>query len=160
MHHHLEDLSAILADCVVGGGGVTFMLPFTNADAQPFWRRVAETAASGRLVVLGAYVDCVLAGRVQLALVPMPNQPHRAEVTKLLVAPGMRRRGIARKLMLALEHEAKVRNRSLITLDTVTGDAAESLYASLGYVKVGVIPGYAMMPAGGLSATTIFYKQL
>lgn len=136
------------------------MLPFTSADARPFWQRVAETAASGSPVVLGAFVDGVLAGTVQLVLVGMPDQPHRGEVAKLLVASTLRRRGVARSLMLALEREARARNRTLLTLDTATGDAAEPLYETLGYVKVGVIPGYAMKPAGGLTATSIFYKQM
>ncbi len=159
IRRHLDDLSDILADCVPDGG-VSFMLPFTNADARPFWRKIAETAASGSLVVLGAFIDGVLAGSVQLVLVAMPNQPHRAEVAKLLVARRMRRKGVARKLMLALEAEARARNRTLITLDTATGEAAEPLYQSLGYVRAGIIPDYAMKAAGGFTATTIFYKNL
>ncbi len=159
IRERLDDLSDILADCVPDGG-VSFMLPFTSTDAQPFWRRVAETAASGSPVVMGAFSEGVLVGSVQLVLIGMPNQPHRAEVAKLLVARRMRRKGVARKLMLALEAEARARNRTLITLDTATGEAAEPLYQSLGYVKAGIIPNYAMKAAGGFTATTIFYKNL
>jgi hypothetical protein len=94
IRRHIASLSAILADCVAAGAGVTFLMPFTAGDARPFWLNVADGAEAGRLVVLGGFVDGALAGSVQLALVALPNQPHRAEVMKLIVSPGMRRRGM------------------------------------------------------------------
>jgi GNAT superfamily N-acetyltransferase len=97
---------------------------------------------------------------VQLLPSRKPNQPHRADLAKMLVLRSARRRGLARLLLQRAEAEALARGRTLLTLDTVTGSAAETLYASLGYVRAGVIPGYALMPDGPPAATTIFYKQL
>ena len=158
----VDRLAAVLHACVHAGASVSFVLPFSHADAKAFWEsKVFPAVQSGLCRVLVARSAGQIVGTVQLDLATPPNQPHRAEVRKLLVHPDARRRGIARALMLALEREARETRRNLLTLDTVTGGAAEPLYLSLGYVKVGVIPRYAVRPdSPELDATTIMYKQL
>ncbi len=158
----LDMLARVLHACVHSGASVSFVLPFSEDDAKAFWRsKVLPAIQSGTCRVLVARSLGQIVGTVQLDLATPPNQPHRAEVRKLLVHPDARRRGIARALMLALEPEARGAHRDLLTLDTVTAGAAERLYLSLGYVKVGVIPRYAVRPdSPELDATTIFYKQL
>ena len=137
----LPALAELLHACVHGGASVNFVLPFPMAEAEAFWReRVQPAVAAGTHTLLVAQADGRIAGSVQLATQTPPNQPHRAEVTKLLVHPAFRRRGIGRALMLALEDTARGRGRSLVTLDTTTGGAAEPLYAGLGYVAAGMIP--------------------
>jgi len=157
----VDGLIDLLLDVVRGGASVSFMWPFERAEAEAFWRRVlASVGTPGGPVVLVAEADGRVAGSVQLHPAWPPNQPQRADVAKLLVHSDFRRRGIARALMLALEQEARRMKRSLLTLDTVTGSAADRLYRSLGYIECGEIPRYAMMPDGSWCGTTIFYKQL
>ncbi|HTS47899.1 MAG TPA: GNAT family N-acetyltransferase [Bryobacteraceae bacterium] len=158
----IDMLGAVLHGCVHAGASVSFVLPFSHDDAKAFWRsKVLPAVQSGLCRVLVARGGGQILGTVQLDLATPPNQPHRAEVRKLLVHPDARRRGIARALMLALEHEAREAHRDLLTLDTVTGGFAEPLYLSLGYIKVGVIPHYAVRPdSPELDATTIMYKEL
>ena len=155
-------LGGVLHACVHGGAGVSFVLPFSQGDADAFWRdRIAPAVQTGTCRVLVARSAGRIFGTVQLDLATPPNQPHRAEVRKLLVHPEARRRGIAKALMLALEEDARKNGRTLLTLDTVTGDPAEGLYLSIGYVKVGVIPRYALRPnAIEWDATTIMYNDL
>jgi ribosomal protein S18 acetylase RimI-like enzyme len=155
-------LAEILHACVHNGASVGFILPFALADAQAYWRdSVLPRVASGQRVVWLASVDDRIAGTVSLDIGTFPNQAHRADVMKLLVHPDMRRRGIARALMLALEARAALEGRTLLTLDTRSGDAAEPLYLDLGYEFAGRIPGYARNPATpDLEATTILYKRL
>lgn len=163
LEREVEAFAALLHDCVQAGAAVNFVLPFSVADATGFWRRKALPGLrDGTRLLLAAWRDGRLAGTVMLDWDTPPNQPHRAEVTKLLVHPDFRRRGLARALMLALEAEAAQRGRGLITLDTRTGDAAEPLYAGLGYRTVGVIPGYSCDPVdpARLDPTTVMYKQL
>ena len=101
-----------------------------------------------------------IVGTVQLDLATPPNQPHRGEIKKLLVHPQARRAGIARALMVAIEDEARAARRSLLTLDTAS-DAAERLYASLGYVRVGVIPRFSIRPdSSEFEGTTVMYKEI
>jgi GNAT superfamily N-acetyltransferase len=159
----LDMLAEVLRATVHGGGSVSFVVPFSIDDAQAFWRdRVAPGVQAGTRRVLVARADSGrIVGTVQLDLGTPPNQPHRADVLKMLVHPDARRQGIARALMLALEEVARTSGRTLLTLDTVTGGTAEGLYRSLGYVTVGVIPGYALPPKGSqLEPTTIMYKVL
>jgi GNAT superfamily N-acetyltransferase len=151
----------LLVDAVRGGASISFMWPFERGEAEAFWRRVlAGIGAPGGPVVLVAMVAGRVAGSVQLHPAWPPNQPQRADVAKLLVHSDFRRRGIARALMLELERHALRLGRTLLTLDTVSGSAADRLYRSLGYVECGTIPRYAMMPNGDWTSTTIFYKQL
>lgn len=155
----IPELAEVLSACVEDGAGVSFMQPFPPAAAATFWAGLAPRVAEGTIVVLAAKHGGRIEGTVQLQLVTIPNQPHRAEVAKLLVHPRARRQGLAEALMLRLEQEARRLGRSLLTLDTA-GEAADRLYRRLGYRDVGVIPGYAYWPDGRLSDTRIFYKWL
>lgn len=159
----LDAFAMLLHDCVHAGASVNFVLPFSVDDAARFWgAKALPGLTAGTRLLLVARADGRLAGTVMLDWDTPPNQPHRAEVTKLLVHPDFRRRGLAKALMLALEREATARGRSLITLDTRTGDKAEPLYASLGYQVAGVIPDYSRDPfdPARLDPTTLMYKQL
>ncbi|MGK5035556.1 N-acetyltransferase family protein [Janthinobacterium sp. LB3P118] len=158
----LPELGALLQDCVHDGASIGFILPFDAAASQAFWTdNVLPAVTRGVRLLLVAEVEGKVAGAVQLDWDTNPNQAHRAEVRKLLVAPAFRRRGIARLLMQALEVRARQLPRSLLTLDTRSSDHAQALYLSLGYVVAGSIPAYAVAPAGDrLDATTIMYKQL
>jgi GNAT superfamily N-acetyltransferase len=160
VRRRIEEFSSILVDCVEGGAGVSFMPPFGKADAAAFWLSVADDCEAGKRIVIAALMDSVAVGTVQIVPVQIPNQPHRAEVAKLLVHRRARRLGIARALMTRAEAEARAVKRSLLTFDTTTGDAAEQLYLSLGYVRAGIIPNYAYMPDGRLIDTSVFYKLI
>jgi ribosomal protein S18 acetylase RimI-like enzyme len=158
---HLGGLAELLVDVVCDGASVNFMLPFGHDDALRFWRSVLDRVETGEIRLLAAFRDGALDGTVQLQLAPQPNQPHRADVAKLLVHTRARRLGIARSLMLALEETARRHGRTLLTLDTLAGTPAERLYRSLGYTVIGQIPGYALLPGGGEPLpTSIIYKQL
>lgn len=158
----LPDLAGILHASVQDGASVGFVLPFGLDEAAAFWTgKVAPALAAGGLVLLAAREGGRIVGTVQLDVATPANQPHRAEVRKLLVHPAQRRRGIARALMAALEPEARARGRSLLTLDTRSGDAAEPLYLSLGWEIAGRIPDYCRDTASDrLDATTVMYKRL
>lgn len=157
----LAALAELLYAAVHGGASVSFVLPFSVEDARSYWSAVLPKIRGGGRLLLVAREDGRILGTVQLDLATPPNQPHRAEVSKLLVHPDARRRGIGRALMLALEEAAVRCGRTLLTLDTRTGDAAEPLYRVLGYTLAGVIPGYARDPREErFDATSIFYKRL
>jgi ribosomal protein S18 acetylase RimI-like enzyme len=162
LERDLDMLAEVLHAVVHDGAGVSFIVPFSPADARAFWvDKVVPGVRSGTRRVVVARVDARIVGTVQLDLATPPNQLHRAEVTKLLVHPGARRQGIARSLMVALEAIARSEGRTLLTLDTWTGGVAEGLYRSLGYVTVGIIPRYArgsITPQ--LEPTTVMYKEL
>ena len=157
----VASLGVLLHDCVHAGASVSFILPFSRSDATAFWRdRVFPTVNAGTCRVLIARRDDHIVGTVQLDLATPQNQPHRGEIKKLLVHPSVRRSGIARALMLAIEDQARDAKRTLLTLDTAS-NAAEQLYASLGYVRVGVIPRFSVRPdAAELEGTTVMYKEL
>jgi len=159
----LADLGGLLHACVQDGASVSFVLPFSTDDANAFWRaKVLPAVAQGGLSLWIAREGGRLAGAVQLDCDTPPNQPHRAEIRKLLVHPDFRRRGIARDLMRAAEAHAIHLGRTLLTLDTRSGDNAEPLYTSLGYATVGQILGFSRDPhdPGKLDATTIMYKRV
>ena len=158
----MDELAGLLTACVEAGASVNFVLPFGDADAAAYWRgKVLPPLAAGLRTLVVALDGGRIAGSVQLSTDPPPNQPHRAEVTKLLVHPAFRRRGIPRALMAELEAAAREKGRSLLTLDTTTGAAAEPLYAALGFVAAGVIPGYSLDVTGTrLDPTTVMYKTL
>lgn len=159
---HLDGLTDLLHACVHGGASINFVLPFSRDDSAAFWRqKVLPALSAGTRTLLIAHERNRVAGSVQLDCDTPPNQPHRAEITKLMVHPDDRRRGIARALMAQIETVAKRRGRRLITLDTRTGDAAEPLYQSLGYHIAGIIPDYCRDPfSDRLDATTIMHKSL
>jgi GNAT superfamily N-acetyltransferase len=158
----LDALADVLHAVVHGGAGVSFIVPFSVADARAFWvDKVLPGVCAGTRHMLVARRDGRIVGTVQIDCATPPNQPHRAEVLKMLVHPSARRHGIARALMVALEAIAASHGRTLLTLDTWTGSAAEQLYRSLGYVTVGVIPRYArgsLTPQ--LEPATFMYKEL
>jgi len=154
-------LGIVLHAVVHNGSSVSFILPFSHDDADSFWRdKVLPAVEAETCCVLVARHEARIIGTVQLDFATPPNQPHRAEVKKLLVHPDFRRAGVARALMLAIEDQARVAGRTLLTLDTAS-DPAEQLYSSLGYVRVGVIPRYSRRPdSPELEGTTMMYKEL
>jgi GNAT superfamily N-acetyltransferase len=154
-------LGDVLHDCVHAGADVSFILPFSRDDATAFWRdKVLPAVDAGTCRVLVARRDGRVVGTVQIDLATPPNQPHRAEVKKLLVHPDARRSGIARALMIGIEQQAREARRTLLTLDTAS-NFAEQLYLSLGYVRVGRIPRYSRRPdSPELEGTTVMYKEL
>ena len=154
----LDSLARVLVDCVEGGASIGFMWPFSQADARAFFEGVAAEVERGNRLLLAAFDGDELVGTVQVILTLPPNQPHRGEITKLLVHRSVRRRGVAQQLMERAEDEARREGKTLLVLDAVTGDDAERLYARLGWTKVGVIPGYALYPDGRACATTYFWK--
>ena len=156
----LDALAEVLWDCVDGGAAITFLAPFSFEEARDYWRSVAATMAGGRRTVLAARIKGEIVGSVQLELATQPNQQHRAEVMRLIVHRRARRRGVARALMLAIEVAARAAGRTLLTLDTRTGDAAEPLYRGLGYRLAGVIPRYALSSDGTFHAASLMYKDL
>lgn len=157
----IDELSDILETCVNDGASVSFMLPFTSEKSRPFWMSVAQSVDRGERIVLGAQdVQGVLVGTVQLIIDQPENQPHRADVAKLLVHTSARRGGVARELMNGLERCAHQQGKTLLVLDTATGSSAELFYHNCGWQKVGMIPDYAKMPDGTLTGTTLFYKTL
>jgi GNAT superfamily N-acetyltransferase len=151
-------LAEVLLDCVAGGASVSFMADLTREDAETFWRRLAQ--AEDDRAILVAEDDEGLFGVVQVVPAGVPNQPHRADVAKMLVHRRGRRRGVGEALMRAAEAEARVLGKTVLVLDTVTGEAGERLYERCGWTRVGVIPDYALMPDGRLCSTTYFYKVL
>ena len=157
---HVDGLAAVLADCVAGGASVSYMAPFSHEDACGAFDAWAVEAERGDRLILAAFADGDLVGTVQVILALPPNQPHRADIAKLLVHRSARRRGIAQQLMEQAEAEARKEGRTLLVLDAVTDGDAARLYARLGWNTVGVIPGYALYPDGRPCDTTYFYKAL
>lgn len=154
------ELAEVLIDCVNAGASVGFMAPLSVERARAFWARVAEDAALGRRAVLVASDSAGICGTVQLALDTPDNQPHRADLCKMLVQRRARRRGVGSALMTAAEALALELGRTLLVLDAVTDGDAARLYARLGWVRVGDIPNYALMPDGSPCGTTYFYRDL
>lgn len=157
---HLSALAEVLHDCVEGGASVSFMAPFSHRDAESFFEKVIEGVERDERILLAAFIDSELVGTVQIVTATPPNQPHRADVAKLLVRRSARCHGVGKRLMLQVEVESRLANKTLLVLDTVTGDPAERLYTRLEWTRVGVIPNYALYPDGRPCATTVFYKQL
>lgn len=156
----IDGLTDVLIDCVEGGASVSFMHPLTRDRAAAFWRRVADGVAAGTRAVLIAEDDAGICGTVQLAFDLPENQPHRADVAKMLVHRRVRRRGLGAALMRAAEAAARDAGKTLLVLDAVTGGDAARLYERLGWVRVGDIPDYALYPTGGLCGTTVYYRRL
>jgi ribosomal protein S18 acetylase RimI-like enzyme len=172
---HTPELCEILIDAIDSGASVSFLGPLSQEGADSFWTCVAEGIANGERILFAAFEDGTspatpergrnltpeLVGTAQLVLDTPPNQPHRADIAKVLVHSRARNRGVGRRLMDAVENDARARGKTLLTLDALSGSAAERLYIRCGYVRVGEIPDYAQLPRGGkTAATTIFYKQL
>jgi GNAT superfamily N-acetyltransferase len=155
----LQALADVLIDCVDGGASVSFMLPMTRAKALAFWREVAAGVARGERALMVAEDAQGIAGTVQVILAQPENQPHRADVAKMLVHRRARRQGAGAALMRAAEREALAEGKTLLVLDTAD-DTAARLYARLGWQAAGTIPRYALLPGGGECATTYFYRLL
>lgn len=153
-------LAALIVETVAHGGSVSFMHPFPMEDARAFWRSALRAAEQGHRIVLGAFLDGTPAGTLTLLLECPPNQPHRAELAKMMTAVAHRGKGIARALALEAEKLAKQHGKSLINLDTAEDEGAAGLYEKLGYTRAGLIPGYALKPHGGLTGTILYYKRI
>ncbi|QHE93540.1 GNAT family N-acetyltransferase [Pandoraea fibrosis] len=167
----VEALTDVLIDCVEGGASVSFMLPLTRERAAAFWRKVADSVARGERALLVARRrasgvsdeeanDGDIVGTVQLVLDLPENQPHRADVAKMLVQRSARRQGVAQRLMAAIDDVARDEGRHVLVLDTVTGGDAERLYQRSGWQRAGDVPKFALMPDGAFCATTFYYKHL
>jgi GNAT superfamily N-acetyltransferase len=155
----IRGLAELLIDCVDGGASVSFMHPLALDKAEAFWRRIADGVARGERALFVAEDPLGIDGTVQLILDQPENQPHRADLSKMLVHRRARRRGLGAALLRSAEQVARDCGKSLLVLDTASGDA-ERLYARLGWQRCGVIPGYALWPRGGPCDTTVFYRTL
>ena len=155
----VHELADVLADCVEGGASVSFMLPYSRGDAEKYFEKVIASVARGETVLVAAKLDGRTVGAVQLGLDMPPNQPHRGDIRKLLVHRAARKHGLGAALMERAEAEAKARGRTLLVLDTA-GNEAERLYVRTGWQRVGVVPDYAMWPAGGFCDTVFFWKKI
>jgi hypothetical protein len=153
-------LSEILVETVANGGSVSFMHPLKPEAAETFWRDSLASADRGERIVLGAFDGENLIGTVTLLLDLPPNQPHRAEIAKMMTRVSHRRRGVATALMRDAERLAIERGRWLLVLDTAVDDGASGLYEGLGFKLTGIIPDYALKPRGGLTGTMIYWKRL
>ncbi|MCK0209372.1 GNAT family N-acetyltransferase [Starkeya koreensis] len=156
----VEALAALLVETVAAGGSVTFMHPLAPDRARAFWRAALEGAARGERIVLGGFLDGVLAGTVTLQLAMPENQPHRAEIAKMMTAVAWRGRGIATALLKKAERLALAHRRTLLVLDTAQDGGAGPLYEACGFLPAGRIPGYAFKPQGGLTDTLLYWKPL
>ncbi len=156
----IDQLAAVLIDCVDGGASVSFMHPLTRDRAVAFWRRVAQGVAAGERALLVAEDAHGVCGTVQLSFDLPENQPHRADVSKMLVHRRVRRQGLGAALMRAAEDTARDCGKTLLVLDAVTGGDAARLYERLGWTRVGDIPDYALFPQGGFCSTTVYYRNL
>jgi ribosomal protein S18 acetylase RimI-like enzyme len=153
-------LTEMLIEAVASGGSVSFMHPLAPEQANAFWTASLAAVSRGERIVLGAFDAEKLIGTVTLLLDLPPNQPHRAEIVKMMTRTSHRRRGVARALMLAAESLAIARGRTLLVLDTATEDGAAGLYEGLGFTLSGIIPDYALKPYGGLVGTMIYWKRI
>jgi GNAT superfamily N-acetyltransferase len=156
----LGALAEVLLDSVRGGASVGYMADISRADAEAFWRETIHAVAAGKTLLFAAFDGETLIGTVLFSPCFKPNQPHRADVSKLLVLSRARRAGVATALMQALEERALALGRTLLTLDTATDSGAEDFYRRRGYQRAGIIPGYTLMPDGSMNGTSVYYKQL
>ncbi|WP_119672915.1 GNAT family N-acetyltransferase [Deinococcus sp. RM] len=156
----LDALSDLLIATVAAGGSVSFMHPLAPTQARAFWAGSLAAAARGERVVLGAWQGARLLSTVTLILDCPPNQPHRAEIAKMMTAPDARGRGLALTLLREAEALARTHGRTLLVLDTASEGGASGLYERAGYVFAGEIPDYALKPHGGLTGTRLYYRRL
>ncbi|HEY1940952.1 MAG TPA: GNAT family N-acetyltransferase [Roseiarcus sp.] len=153
-------LAEILIETVAAGGSVSFMHPLDRETAAGFWRNALAAAERGERIVLGAFESGVLVGTVSLLVDCPPNQPHRAEIAKMMTRVTSRGRGVATALMRTAERLAMEQGRTLLTLDTAADEGASGFYEKLGFTHAGTIPDYALKPHGGLTGTMIYWKRL
>ncbi len=152
------ELAEVLVDCVEGGASVSFMLPFSRADGEAYFLKIADGAEAGERILLAAFAGSRIAGTVQIVLALPPNQPHRAEIAKLLVHRSMRGAGVGKSLMEEAERQATAAGKTLLVLDTASAEA-QRLYERLNWIKAGVIPDFALFPDGRWTDTTIYWKK-
>jgi GNAT superfamily N-acetyltransferase len=157
---HIAQLADVLTDCVEGGASVGFMLPLPRDRATAFWRRVADGVRAGERILMVAEDTTGICGTVQLMVSLPDNQPHRADLMKMLVHRRARRSGLGAALIRAAEAEAKAAGKTVLVLDAVTRGDAARLYERLGWIRVGDIPNYALMPDGPFCSTTYYYRDL
>ena len=153
-------LVEMLIETVANGGSVSFMHPLSQEAAEAFWFNSLSAADRGERIILGAFDGVTLIGTVTLLLDLPPNQPHRAEIAKMMTRPSHRGRGIASALMRRAEELARQHGRTLLVLDTAADEGASGLYERLGFTFAGEIPDYALKPHGGLTATRIYWKKI
>jgi GNAT superfamily N-acetyltransferase len=159
VHDHVDGLAEVLFDCVAGGASVSYMEPFGLDDARAAFAEFADDVVAGGRILLAALLDGRVVGTVQVVYARPPNQPHRADIAKLLVHRAARGRGVGRLLMARAEEEALAEGRWLLVLDTAS-PAADRIYRSLGWIELGVVPDFALLPGGGFCDTTFFWKRL
>jgi GNAT superfamily N-acetyltransferase len=157
---HKSALGRVLIDCVEGGASVSFMSGISEQEAEQFFENVADSIEKNERILIAAFLDETLVGTVQVVTAMPQNQPHRAEISKLLVERSARGRGIGSALMRKAEEASRLAGKTLLVLDTATGSDAERLYEHLEWTKAGVIPKYSRLPHGELCGTTIFWKEL
>jgi GNAT superfamily N-acetyltransferase len=156
-----DELVHLLVDSVESGGAVNFIWPMTRAKAEQWWRGALASQAAGERLIFAAECEGQMVGTVQMILAPQENQSFRADIAKMLVLSSARRQGVGEALLKAAESEARRIGRTLLTLDTRTGEAGERLYARMGWVKFGEVPDYAINPGNdGRHGASFFYKQL
>ncbi len=156
----LRELSDVLIDCVEAGASVSFMYPMTREKAEVFWRHAAECLGRReRLILVAEDSAGTIVGTVQVILDQPENQPHRADVSKMLVHRRARRQGVGAALLTAAEEAARSAGKTLLVLDTAN-DTAARLYERHGWQRCGEIPNYALWPGGGFCATLVYYKSL
>lgn len=156
----IESLAELLIEIVANGGSVSFMHPLSKKTAITFWESSLEAADRGERIVLGARENGKLIATVTLLINCPENQPHRAEIAKLMTSVSHRGRGVARRLITEAEQMAVELGKTLLNLDTAADEGAAGFYESLGFQKTGVIPDYALKPHGGLTDTIIYWKKI
>lgn len=157
---HRDALADLLVETVASGGSVSFMHPLSLGDARRFWEGSLKAADAGRRIVFGACRGDDLLGTVTLVLDLPPNQPHRAEIAKMMTRVAARGQGVATALLARAEAEALARGRSMLVLDTATDGGASGLYERCGYIFAGELPDYALKPHGGLTGTRLYWKKI
>jgi GNAT superfamily N-acetyltransferase len=155
----LDGLVQVLIDCVEGGASVSFMHPLSEDKARAFWRRVIDGVANGQRALVIAQQDDAVVGTVQLVLDQPENQPHRGDLSKMLVHRRARRQGVGAALLRQAEDAARESGKTLLVLDTASRDA-QRLYERMGWQRCGHVPDYALLPFGGLCGTTFYYQRL
>jgi GNAT superfamily N-acetyltransferase len=156
----LPGLAAMMVEAVAGGASIGFMAGFSQAESLAWWQGRLAAAAQGEVLIVIALDDGGVAGTVSLVHAAMPNQQHRADIAKMMVAKRTRGRGIGAALLTAVEALAVAQGRTTLVLDTISGSAAARLYERAGWEKVGDIPAYALMPDGEMAPTTLYTKRL
>lgn len=156
----VPQLASLLVEVVAAGGSVSFMHPLPLDQAAAFWRQALASARLGERVVLGAFDGAALLGTVTLLLAFPPNQPHRAEIAKMMTRPAARGRGVASGLLRTAETLAGERGKTLLMLDTASDGGAARLYEAHGFTLAGTVPDFALKPHGGMTGTMFYWKRL